>query len=112
MKLTASPGLLIRSGGELREDDATAQRGDDHPERDRRAHLEARDLGAELEADEAEHDGHGLLEVDEIGDGHGQELVEASQPDDGGDVGGVHDEGVVAHGEHGGDRVDREDDLP
>ena len=46
----------------------------------------AADLGSELDADEAEHEGHGLLEVDEVGDGDREELVEAAQPDDGGDV--------------------------
>ena len=71
----------------------------------------AADLGSELDADEAEHEGHGLLEVDEVGDGDREELVEAAQPDDGGDVGGVHDEGVAGHAEDGGDRVDGEEHL-
>ena len=71
----------------------------------------AADLGSELDADEAEHEGHGLLEVDEVGDGDREELVEAAQPDDGGDVGGVHDEGVAGDGEDRRDGVDRKDNL-
>ena len=84
--------------------------GYDHRKKSR-AHLEAEHLGAELDTDETEHDRHGLLEVDEVGDGDREQLVEAAQPDDGGDVGGVHDEGVAGDAEHGGDRVDGEEHV-
>ena len=53
-----------------REQDAAAERRDDHAEGEGGADLEPGHLRAELEADEAEHERDGRLQVREVGHRH------------------------------------------
>ena len=76
-----------------------------------RAHLHAGDLCGQLDSHKAEHERDRLLEVDQVSHCDREDLVQAAQADDGGDVGRVHDKWVVAHGEHGRDGIDCKDDI-
>ena len=56
-------------------------------------------------------DGQRVLQVLEAVDGGGQREVQRAQAEDGEDVRGVDDEGILRDGEDGGNRIDREDQV-
>eukprot|EP00968_Pinguiococcus_pyrenoidosus_P011865 scaffold991_cov227-Pinguiococcus_pyrenoidosus.AAC.12 len=102
---------LIRGREEHGADQRQGQNTDDDPQADCSRDLVVVEFRHHLRTDEAEHQADGGLEVGEIVDGLRDEHIQGSQGRDGKNVGRVDDEGVLRHPQHGGNRVDREDEV-
>mmetsp|Transcript_21603 Transcript_21603/g.34601 ORF Transcript_21603/g.34601 Transcript_21603/m.34601 type:complete len:209 (+) Transcript_21603:3-629(+) len=98
------PQLLAAEAGEH----APQQQRHHHTQRHRRPQLRVEVLRDHLQRHEAQHEGHGRLQVGQLRHGAGDDQEERAQGGDGEQVGGVDHERAVRDAQAGRDAVDGE----